>query len=90
MRITFIRPVAHSGGGAFRDIAEFDVEVADGLTLQAVRLATAPSGGLRVFAPSKNGVKFARFSGDYAPRLADAAFAALKTTGWVADEQRAS
>ncbi len=90
MKITFIRPVTHTGGGRIRDVGEFDVEVAEGLTLQCLRLAISPEGKRFVFGPSKNGVKFARFSGDFAPKLAEAAFAELQKKGHVADDARAA
>jgi hypothetical protein len=88
MKILNIRPAANLGGGRFRDVAIFDAEVADGLRLLALRLAVAPDGKLFVFAPQKSGQRFAQFTGDYAHRLAEAAWKA--NGGDVAHDQHAA
>ncbi len=75
MKILNVRPATHQGSGRFRDVAVFDAEVADGLVLLGLRLALAPDGKRFVFSPAARGERFARIGGDYAKRLADAAWA---------------
>lgn len=88
MQIINIRPAAKYGSGRFRDVAIFDAEVADGLRLLGLRLSQAPDGKLFVFAPQKSGERFAQFTGDYARRLAEAAWNA--NGGDVAHDQPAA
>lgn len=76
MNIIDIRPVADTGGGKFRDVAYFDVEIIEGLRILGLKLAMAPDGKLFVFAPQKSGQRFAQFTGEYARRLAAAAWKA--------------
>ena len=78
MKIHNCRPVAHRGAGRFRDVAIFDAEVVDGLVLLGLKLALAPDWRRFVFAPEVRGQRFARLNGDYARRLADAAFVAMR------------
>lgn len=76
MKILNLRPVADSGSGRFHDVALFDAEVVDGLRLNGLKLAVTSNGKRFVFSPAKQGVRFAQFQGDYARRLADAAWSA--------------
>lgn len=85
MKIINLRPAAKHGGGRFRDVAMFDAEVTDGLRLLGLRLAIAPDGKLFVLAPQKNGERFVSFTGEYARRLAAAAWNAHG--GDVADDR---
>lgn len=59
MRILNCKPVTHHGGGRFRDVAIFDVEINDGLRLKGLKLSKAPDGKLFVFSPSSHGLTFA-------------------------------
>jgi RecA-family ATPase len=77
VKILNCRPVAHVGGGRFRDVAVFDAEVVDGLKIIGLKLALAPDGKRFVFSPVKGGQRFAQFSGVYAKLLSDAAYQAL-------------
>ncbi|MBN8245244.1 hypothetical protein JF546_19690 [Nitratireductor aquimarinus] len=65
-------------------MAEFDAVIADGFRANGLKLAVTDDGKKFVFAPSKNGRRFATFTGHYARRLADAAWNALG--GRVADD----
>lgn len=85
MNIINIRPAAKLGGGKFHDVAYFDVEVIEGLRILGLKLSQAPDGRLFVFAPQKAGQRFAQFTGDYARRLAVAAWNA--NGGIVAHDQ---
>lgn len=77
MQILHLRPLASPGSGRFRDVAEFDVEIHEGLRLNGLRLSLARDGKRFVFSPSKHGLRFATLNGDFARTLADAAFAEL-------------
>ncbi len=76
MKILNLRPATGIGDGRFHDVALFDAEVVDGLRLNGLRLSVTNDGKRFVFSPAKHGVRFAQFQGDYARRLADAAWAA--------------
>lgn len=88
MKILHVRPAPSRGRGNFHSIAEFDVEINEGLRLQGLLLSRAPDGKFFVFAPSKHGKKFASFTGEYARRLAAAAQATIG--GDVAHDNRAA
>lgn len=84
MKIENCRPIRHHGGGRFRDVAEFDAVIADGFRANGLKLAIAADGKKFVFAPAKNGRRFATLRGDYARQLAEAAWNSMG--GRVADE----
>lgn len=88
MKVLHVRPAPSQGRGNFKSIAEFDVEINEGLRLQGLLLSRAPDGKLFVFAPSKHGKHFASFTTEYARSLAAAAYAA--TGGDVAHDNRAA
>jgi hypothetical protein len=86
MRILHIQPAIDRGGGHFRDVATFDVQINEGLRILGLRLVEGPGGKRLVYSPSKHGRKFATFGADYAQSLAAAATAALG--GYEANEDK--
>ena len=83
MQVSNVRPVAHQRGGRFRDVAFFDADVIDGFTVLGMKLSVAPDGRRFVFAPQRDGVRFARIRGDVACVVADMVWE--KLGGVVAD-----
>jgi len=78
LQIHNVRPIAHTGGGRWRDVAVFDAEIVDGFRVLGLKLALAPDGKKFVFTPQRQGQRFAQIRGDYAKLLSDAAWQALE------------
>jgi hypothetical protein len=72
-KILSIRPLW--GGG--KRLAEFDLELNDGLRLYSLKLCRGDHGHNLVFAPQAGGKRTATFVGDFAAKIADLATAAL-------------
>lgn len=84
LKVTNIRPLP-PGSGRFRDVALFDVEIAEGFRSLGLKLALAPDGKRFVFSRRIGGQRHVQFSGDFARRLSDAAWTAVN--GGVADDR---
>jgi hypothetical protein len=88
MKILCIRPVARNGDDRrFRDLADFDVLVNEGLRLLGLRLVEAPNGRRLVYSPAKHGRAFATFGPEFAREISATATAALNG-GHEANAQR--
>lgn len=77
MRILSIQPAIDRGGGSFRDVATFDLELSDEVRLCRLRLLRAPDGKHLTYAPVASGKRCMTFHPTIARKITELAVQAL-------------
>lgn len=74
MQVFNLQPVANSGGGSLKVVANFDLELSGNVRLYGLRLMATPEGRRIVYAPNGNGGRrLATFSPQLAAEITKAA-----------------
>jgi len=77
MRILQIQAAIDSGGGNFRDIATFDIELTEEVRLCRLRLVKAPDGNHLIYGPVAAGKRCMTFHPTIARKITELAVQAL-------------